>query len=193
MGRKLTDNEVSVLHQACCARTTASQAWVDIVKVCLHLGAPVNEPDCIGQTPLFYAITHRQARELVPMLLEAGAYVNHPRWSDGWTALHIAAMIGAKEVTTMLLKAGADASIENERKQTPGKLAKSYGYKCLSDLIEKSPKNLVKKEKGIKRKQDEVISVKLDLKPLDQNNKQKKKKKKKKRGKKKKKKKKKKK
>merc|ERR1711915_322429 len=28
-----------------------------------------------------------------------------------------------------------------------------------------------KKEKGIKRKQDEVISVKLDLKPLDQNNK----------------------
>ena len=25
-------------------------------------GAPVNDPDCIGQTPLFYAVTHCQVR-----------------------------------------------------------------------------------------------------------------------------------
>ena len=60
------------MHQACCARTQPSKVWSDIVKVCLHLGAPVNEPDCIGQTPLFYAVTHCQARELVPLLLSAG-------------------------------------------------------------------------------------------------------------------------
>eukprot|EP00091_Calanus_sinicus_P025620 TRINITY_DN9866_c0_g1_i1.p1 TRINITY_DN9866_c0_g1~~TRINITY_DN9866_c0_g1_i1.p1 ORF type:complete len:137 (-),score=13.52 TRINITY_DN9866_c0_g1_i1:40-450(-) len=104
--RKLTNNEVSVLHQACCARTQPSKVWVDIVTVCIHLGAPVNEPDCIGQTPLFYAITHCQANELVPLLLKAGAYVNQPRWSDGWTVLHVAAMVGAIEVTPCYFRQG---------------------------------------------------------------------------------------
>ena len=71
---QLTPVQVSVLHQACCARTLPSPVWVDIVRFCLCLGAPVNEPDCIGQTPLFYAITHCQANELVPLLLKAGRY-----------------------------------------------------------------------------------------------------------------------
>jgi len=150
--RKLTDNEVSVLHQACCARTQPSKVWVDVVTVCLRLGAPVNEPDCIGQTPLFYAISHCQARELVPVLLNAGAYVNHPRWSDGWTVLHIAAMVGAKEVTSMLLNAGAKTTLENEQGNTAAQIALKYGYKCLSDTIKKSSKRLFKEETAITKK-----------------------------------------
>ena len=64
--------QVSILHQACCARTTVKRHWVDIIKVCLKNGANVNEVDCIGQTPLFYAISHCQAIEIVPLLIEAG-------------------------------------------------------------------------------------------------------------------------
>ena len=71
-GRKLTTTDISVLHQvindddddnnndddvqACANRPHGHQAVVDIVKLCTALGAPVNDGDCIGQTPLFYAV-----------------------------------------------------------------------------------------------------------------------------------------
>ena len=45
---------------------------MDIIKICLRLGANINDVDCIGQTPLFYAISHCQANEIVPLLIEAG-------------------------------------------------------------------------------------------------------------------------
>ena len=64
----------------------------------------VNDYDCIGQTPLFYAVTHCQAVDLVPVLLKAGVNVNSQRTSDGWTALHVAAMVGQMEVATLLLQ-----------------------------------------------------------------------------------------
>ena len=55
-GRKLTNTEISVLHQACANRAHAHHAILDIVKLCIALGAPVNDVDCIGQTALFYAV-----------------------------------------------------------------------------------------------------------------------------------------
>ena len=55
-GRKLTHTDISVLHQACTNRPHSHQAILDIVKLCIALGAPVNDVDCIGQTPLFYAV-----------------------------------------------------------------------------------------------------------------------------------------
>ena len=55
-GRKLTNTDISVLHQACANRPHGHQAVLDIVKLCTALGAPVNDVDCIGQTPLFYAV-----------------------------------------------------------------------------------------------------------------------------------------
>ena len=63
---------MSVLHQACCARPQARPAWIDIVTACLNLGANVNEVDSIGQTALFYAVSHCQAAQLVPLLLGSG-------------------------------------------------------------------------------------------------------------------------
>ena len=68
--------EVSVLHQACCARALPNPVWADIVSACLHLGAAVDDPDCVGQTPLFYAVTHCQATEIVPLLITAGGSNN---------------------------------------------------------------------------------------------------------------------
>ena len=58
-GRKLTNTDISVLHQACANRPHGHQAVVDIVKLCTAMGAPVNDVDCIGQHPLFYAVRYR--------------------------------------------------------------------------------------------------------------------------------------
>ena len=45
---------------------------MELVSVCLALGADVNTVDCVGQTPLFYAVSHVQADQIVPLLLKAG-------------------------------------------------------------------------------------------------------------------------
>ena len=82
----------------------------------------VNDCDCIGQTPLFYAVSHCQSGDLVPVLLKSGwsvetvestttvspgVNVNAQRSSDGWTALHVAAMVGRLEVASLLLQVTA--------------------------------------------------------------------------------------
>ena len=63
------------LDQACCTRVRghmSSAMSCDIVRLCLKYGADVNSVDCVGQTPLFYAVTHWQSSQLVPILLNAG-------------------------------------------------------------------------------------------------------------------------
>ena len=75
-GRKLTNTDISVLHQACANRPNPHPAVLDIVKasahifakftiikvifpcyqLCTAMGASVSDVDCIGQTPLFYAV-----------------------------------------------------------------------------------------------------------------------------------------
>ena len=45
---------------------------MDIVKICIGLGANIHDVDSVGQTPLFYAVSHVQAGEIVPLLLGAG-------------------------------------------------------------------------------------------------------------------------
>ena len=69
--------QVSVLHQACCARLLPSSSCPAILSCCLAAGAEVNLVDTVGQTPLFYAVTHCQAGQLLPLLLEKGEL--------GWT------------------------------------------------------------------------------------------------------------
>ena len=64
--------QVSVLHQACCTHPVPHPVIPNIVAALLNLGADVDDPDCVGQTPLFYAVTHCQARDIVPLLLAAG-------------------------------------------------------------------------------------------------------------------------
>ena len=44
----------------------------EIVRVVLQLGHPHSDKDQAGQTPLFYAVSHSQGEELVPLLLKAG-------------------------------------------------------------------------------------------------------------------------
>ena len=58
--RKLPRTEISVLHQACCTRVSLAedQVILDMVKLCILKGAEINSVDCVGQTPLFYAVTN---------------------------------------------------------------------------------------------------------------------------------------
>ena len=58
--------QVSVLYQACCARALPNPVWANIASACLHHGAAVDDPDCVGQTPPFYAVTHCQDTQIVP-------------------------------------------------------------------------------------------------------------------------------
>ena len=64
--------QVSVLHQACCARLLPSSSCPTILSSCLEAGPEVNVVDSVGQTPLFYAVTHCQAAQLLPLLLGKG-------------------------------------------------------------------------------------------------------------------------
>ena len=72
--RQLPRTEISVLHQACCTRVGLSEdrLILDMVRLCIQKGAEVNSVDCVGQTPLFYAVTNSRARGLVKILLDAG-------------------------------------------------------------------------------------------------------------------------
>jgi len=158
--RKLTNNEVSILHQACCARTTARRHWVDIVRVCIKLGANVNDVDCIGQTPLFYAIAHCQAREIVPLLVEAGCLVNQARWSDKWTALHLAAMMGLEKIVEMLLNSGADPKLETEEGFDASQMALNNHFPHIAKLI-KSSKKKIKQETQISKTVNEAENISI--------------------------------
>merc|ERR1739844_785457 len=85
-------------------------------------GAEVNTVDCVGQTPLFYAVSHVQADQIVPLLLQAGSAINQARWSDEWTALHIAAMMGLERIVDLLLAAGADPAMKTSEGFTAAKV-----------------------------------------------------------------------
>jgi len=134
-GRKLTATDLSVLHQACANRPQGLQAVVDIVKLLTALGAPVNDVDVVDQTPLFYAVSHCQASQLVPILLRAGANVNKQRKGDGWTPLFVAAMLGRLDIATLLLQAGADTRVEDEEDRTAEMIAHQYGHHMVADII----------------------------------------------------------
>ena len=44
----------------------------EIVRVLLELGASHSDTDQASQTPLFYAVSHTIAEDIVPILLRAG-------------------------------------------------------------------------------------------------------------------------
>merc|ERR1712032_892888 len=160
LDRKLTNNEVSVLHQACCARPTAKRHWVDIVRLCLKLGANVNDVDCIGQTPLFYAISHCQALEIIPILIQAGSMINQARWLDGWSALHVSAMMGLEKVVDLLLKAGADPALVSLDGMNASQIAMKHNFRKIAEKI-RTCKNKIKKEIRINKRENEMENVSI--------------------------------
>ena len=99
------------------------------------MGAPINEPDSIGQTALHYAVCHKYAKRLVSILVERGAELNPVRKTDGWTPLHLAAMFGKCDVAHVLLEAGVDTSIKDDDGKTAEDVAKQYRKYNFADFL----------------------------------------------------------
>jgi len=96
-----SDSGLSPLHVAAARSLTA-------VRMCLDLGAQVDDPDMMGSEPLQFAAFAGRA-DCVRELLEACASVNNAS-SSGRTALHQAAKKGSAECVALLLHYGADKS-----------------------------------------------------------------------------------
>ena len=103
------------------------------------MGAPLDEIDSVGQTPLHYAVCHTYALPIVKVLVEKGANLNIQRTEDGWTALHLSAMLGKADVAHCLLEAGADPTIKDTSfgltHKTAEDIAKDYRHHQLADLL----------------------------------------------------------
>ena len=53
----------------------------DLNLILFQMGAALEEVDSIGQTPLFYAVCHQFAVELITILIDRGANPKHERKS----------------------------------------------------------------------------------------------------------------
>eukprot|EP01125_Pyxidicula_operculata_P019088 TRINITY_DN689_c0_g2_i3.p1 TRINITY_DN689_c0_g2~~TRINITY_DN689_c0_g2_i3.p1 ORF type:complete len:580 (-),score=128.77 TRINITY_DN689_c0_g2_i3:32-1771(-) len=97
---------LSLLHFA------ISNNSVKIIPLLINAGTRVNEVDCLGQTPLMYAIEKLNGEEsyqVVKQLVDAGADVELGDTSDNMMPpLHAACVAGNYEVVNLLIEAGAD-------------------------------------------------------------------------------------
>lgn len=90
---------VMPLHSA------AAGSWVEIVKLLIDNGAPVNARQAEDFTPL-HSAAQNGALEIIQMLLDAGAEVN-PREGDGKTPLTYALAEDHQEAAALLRAHGA--------------------------------------------------------------------------------------
>ncbi len=118
------------------ARSHAGEAWdtplhaavqdgrVEIARILLERGVPVDIKDCLQRTPLHHAVeAPRHSEALVRLLLGRKANARAPD-EDGWQPLHLAAQASNARAAALLLKSGASANArEKEEGRTPLHLA----------------------------------------------------------------------
>ncbi|WP_286828954.1 MULTISPECIES: ankyrin repeat domain-containing protein [Kordiimonas] len=99
-----------------------------IVERLLAAGAPVDQPDAIGFTPLMEAVRDGQL-ETATLLLEAGADANHRSEATALhlTPMHMAGLSGKPEMVHLLAEAGADVDPLGRENATPLAWALSEG------------------------------------------------------------------
>ena len=106
----------------------ASEGSVDVMRWLLDHGADPNAQTCYYYTPLFYAIMHLEA---VQVLIEHNADVNM-QIDNGETPLYNIFTRGRSEniadIMQRLLKHGADPNIRNNADSTPLHQASSHGW-----------------------------------------------------------------
>ena len=139
LGRRHTVSEgntregASPLHYAC------GKGRVQVARLLLDNGDPINLPDKKGATPLHYASLYGQL-EVVQLLLGRGAAVNATN-GNGSTPLHRACRNGHVEVGRLLLEYGADPLLRTNdnadyRNATPLDLAKAMNHHEMAVLLD---------------------------------------------------------
>jgi len=107
---------------------------LDIVKLLCEYGAPINDSNEDGITPL-YSASAEGLLEITEFLLSRGAEVNKSS-NIGCTPLIIASCFGHVEIVKLLLKNGADVDFEDNDKETALSYAIKYGHeKVVNELL----------------------------------------------------------
>ena len=70
------------------------------------MGAALEEVDSIGQTPLFYAVCHQFAVELITILIDRGANPKHERKSKYSRSFAMCSQITKTQLTEIFAMTG---------------------------------------------------------------------------------------
>lgn len=97
--------------------TAAQIGCLEMVKLLLNLGVPINVPDTGGWTALHAAVDSGHL-DVTEFLLANGSRVNTGT-DDGTTCLHLAAQRGFVEIAKLLSKYEAEVNAPNRKGATP--------------------------------------------------------------------------
>lgn len=115
----------------------AMRGDVPAIQAALAGGAPIDEKDSKGFTPLMRAAGAGKLGA-VRLLIERGANVNRAEPKFSYTALHLAATQGYADAVKELAKAGADLEARASVSATPLQLACAKGHlEAASVLLER--------------------------------------------------------
>jgi len=120
----------------------ALEGLANLIPYFIKLGAPIEQADKVGQTPLVDAI-RAGALNCVEALIEGGAKVN-VQIKYGLTPLHYAAGSGGDvtdKIFNAVLEAGADVDAKNDKGETPRDRATESQLNIVKDY-EKTINNL---------------------------------------------------
>jgi len=110
--------------------------YLDVVRALLDLGAPIEQPEQAGLTPLGRAVLSNRV-DIARLLISRGAEVNHVD-NLGMTPLLYAASIdfGDSDMIELLLKSGARADARTRDGLTALDLARRYQHTHLLSVLQ---------------------------------------------------------
>ncbi|KAI1127614.1 ankyrin repeat-containing domain protein [Nemania abortiva] len=111
----------------------SAHGYVDIVRLLLDYGVPIDNEDSNGWTALTYAV-YEGREAMVQVLLEHGAEIENKN-SRGWTALILAASKGRESIARVLLEDGASISNRGPNGWTALIYAAYEGYEAIVRLL----------------------------------------------------------
>jgi len=135
INRKYEGSGQTPLHLAA---SCGDQAMIALL---LRMGAALDEPDCVKQTPLHYSVTNTQAG-VMEALVTAGAEINTRRMKDGWTPLFLAAIFGHDTKVQHLVHSGADVLLCDERGLTVMDWVARYCLTSTKAILKKAPRTV---------------------------------------------------